>query len=612
MGVTPGASEPSTSKTEGITLVPGRPFVGPYRLCVELASGGMATVFLAQAPGRAGRHSYVALKRIHPHLAKDRTFVDMFLDEARIASLIQHTHVCSVFDFGEDGGQQYLAMEYLIGEPLSNLGRALRRGTPTSASLHALAMARIIADAAEGLHAAHELRDPHGDPLGVVHRDVSPDNIFLTYDGVVKIVDFGVASATRQLHKTRTGIIKGKYAYLQPEVLRGEKPDRRADVWSLAVVLWELLTLKRLFHRETDFLTLRAIADAEVRAPSQVRAGVPAELDRIVMRALSRDPSERYPSARALADALTAFIAQRREVMGFAQLAELMDRAFAGQHTKRLGFMEWVAAHCPASVDPEADRQATQLLQRPPSERPAPESPLTMRSPTSWTTHSSHGLRPLPLPSFPLTPAGQSPVAYEVPVSKPDRSIFSVIRRWPSRTRTTAAALTSAVVAAAVMAFMLPRNSPAEDRAANAKSAPETPREPASQPIKAPSPPPDSNRVSVGQSARSAAPANEPVGQPARSAAPANEQSTNLEQPRADKPRDEAGAVPIELTGGDYVVELGARADQSRGLVLRIVPKKRPSLPQVEPPPSPAPLPSPPTPEPGSSEKPYQFMPTMP
>lgn len=584
MGVTPGASGPSTSKTEGITLVPGRPFVGPYQLCVELASGGMATVFLAQAPGRAGRHSYVALKRIHPHLAKDRTFVDMFLDEARIASLIQHTHVCSVFDFGEDGGQQYLAMEYLIGEPLSNLGRALRRGTPASAHLHALAMARIIADAAEGLHAAHELRDAHGDPLGVVHRDVSPDNIFLTYDGVVKIVDFGVASATRQLHKTRTGIIKGKYAYLQPEVLRGEKPDRRADVWSLAVVLWELLTLKRLFHRETDFLTLRAIADAEVRAPSQVRPGVPAELDRIVMRALSRDPSERYPSARALADELTAFIAQRREVMGFAQLAELMERAFAGEHTRRLGFMEWVAAHCPASVDPEADRQATQLLQRPPSERPvSPETPLTVRSPTSWTMHSSHTLRPLPLPSFPLTPAGQSPVSYEVPVSKPDRSILSVISRWPSRTRTTAAALTSAVVAATVMALTLARNSPAEHRAENAKSVPETPREPASQPIRAPSPPPDSNRVPA----------------------------TNLEQPRADKPRDEAGGVPIELTGGDYVVELGARADQARGLVLRIVPKKRPSLPQVEPP-SPAPLPSAATPEHGSSEKPYRFMPTMP
>src|SRR5688572_1397600 len=142
MGETPGASGPSTSKPEGITLVPGRPFVGPYRLCVELASGGMATVFLAQAPGRAGRHSYVALKRIHPHLAKDRTFVDMFLDEARIASLIQHTHVCSVFDFGEDGGQQYLVMEYLIGEPLSNLGRALRRSPPGAANTHALAMAR--------------------------------------------------------------------------------------------------------------------------------------------------------------------------------------------------------------------------------------------------------------------------------------------------------------------------------------------------------------------------------------------------------------------------------------------------------------------------------------
>lgn len=537
------AHELADAETGRPVLVPGRPFVGPYRLCVELASGGMATVFLAEAPVRTGRHRYVALKQIHPHLARDRTFVDMFLDEARLASLIQHTHVCDVFDFGEHRGQQYLVMEYLVGEPISTLGRSLRRTASSSGVPQALAMARIIADAAEGLHAAHELRDASGESLGVVHRDVSPDNIFLTYDGVVKIVDFGVASATRQLHKTRTGIIKGKYAYLQPEVLRGEKPDRRADVWSLAVVLWELLTHERLFHRESDFLTLRAVADAELRPPSRVRREVPAELDKIVLRALCRDPAQRYQTARALADDLNGFIAHRREAVGFAQLAALMDRVLSGCKLERLRFIESVAAQCGAQerlTDSDTTPTVNRLSSAPPGSEPLPEAAA-----------AEDGLRDrFPLSSV-RTPGA---VSYEFASPETRRTFVSILDGMHSKSGALAAVLAGGALATILIA-VVPESKgrqPAEAdslRAAGVLAAP--------SPVSLKGHPPKTARTTQPGAAE--------------------------DQAAAGSHRDESPTVPIELSEGDYVIELGHRGGPPPGLVLRIAPKKKPRRSPPEP-----------------------------
>jgi serine/threonine-protein kinase len=312
--------------------------LGSYRLCLELASGGMASVYLARAEGRTGLHRFVALKRVHPHLANDSTFVEMFLDEARIASLVQHPNVCSVFDFDSIDGEYYLAMEFLLGEPLSAVFRAMARRpldevrTPSRAAL----VARIVADACEGLHAAHELRAPSGEPLGVVHRDVSPENIFLTYDGVVKVVDFGIALAENQRHMTVPGMIKGKLAYMPPEVLRGMKPDRRADVWGLGVLLWELLTGQRLFHRSTDIETLRTIAEVNIPLPSKLMSDVPEELDSIVLRALTSDRDQRYATTRELGRALSAAVVKLGDPAGLAELSEWMDELFpAGRACKR-------------------------------------------------------------------------------------------------------------------------------------------------------------------------------------------------------------------------------------------------------------------------------------
>ena len=318
--------------------------LGRYRLCLKVASGGMANVYLAcvEEPNEtAGLRRVVALKVLHPSLTSDPQFVDMFFDEARVASLIHHPFVCSVLDFGSAEGTYFLAMELLVGESLKKIRRALaRRASEIDDSKHASYVARVLADACEGLHAAHELCDTSGRPLEVVHRDVAPDNLFVTYDGVVKVVDFGVAKLAHARHKTRTGIIKGKMDYIAPELLRGDRADRRADVWGLGVVLWEMLTLRRLFHRSTDVATLGAVLGGEVAPPSEVRPGLPKELDVIVLRALARDPGERYASARELGRDLTKFLVGRGEGLGNADIADWMEQIFPGGRAVRQQLMQ--------------------------------------------------------------------------------------------------------------------------------------------------------------------------------------------------------------------------------------------------------------------------------
>jgi len=303
--------------------------LGRYQLLQKLASGGMASVYLARAGGAAGFEKVIALKRIHPHLAGEKNFVDMFLDEARIASRIDHANVCSVFDFGEADGSYYIAMEFLAGESLSHIAKHMARSPEILKSpRRAWFVARIIADVCEGLHAAHELRGRDGELLNVVHRDISPQNLFITYDGVVKVVDFGIASAADRLHHTQGGEVKGKFSYMAPEQARGTKGaklDRRADVFALGVVLWELLVLKRLFRRDTPAETLLALINDPIPAPSTQRAGLPVELDAIVMKALARKPDDRYPNARELGRDLARAIGKAGEVIGGVDLAEWID-----------------------------------------------------------------------------------------------------------------------------------------------------------------------------------------------------------------------------------------------------------------------------------------------
>ncbi|MFO0692878.1 MAG: serine/threonine-protein kinase [Polyangiales bacterium] len=304
--------------------------VGRYALRRELASGGMATVYLASLTGPHGFEKVVAVKRIHPHLKKDRRFVEMFLDEARVAALIHHPNVCAVADFGEEDGTPYLVMEFLQGESLSSVLRAARAegGVPFWLA------ARIVHDAARGLHAAHELRGPDGHPLGVVHRDVSPQNIFVLYDGLTKVVDFGVARARGRLTVTGTNEVKGKLPYMSPEQYDGENVDRRTDVWALGVVLWETTVGRRLFRADNDGATIARVLHKPVPRPSEVRTDYPPELEAIVMRCLERDVTLRYPSAEALAEDLETFMYSLGKPAGASQVKRWMHEHFAS-HIER-------------------------------------------------------------------------------------------------------------------------------------------------------------------------------------------------------------------------------------------------------------------------------------
>ena len=326
---------------DGVEAVPVARTMGRYRLCFELASGGMATVYLARAEGPAGFEKLVALKRIHPHLAKETEFVEMFLDEARLASRVNHPNVCSVFDFGEADGTYYIAMEFVLGETVGRLLKALSRDRARmDHPMFPGFVARIIADACEGLHAAHQLKGDKGQPLNVVHRDISPQNLFVAYDGTVRVVDFGIARAVGQLHETRTGTVKGKLAYMSPEQSRKLILDRRADVWALGIVAWELACGKRLFRRETEVDTILAVVSDEVPTPSALHPSIPAGLDLIILKALSRDRDQRYDTARALGRALNRFNATLPEPVTSADLADWMEDLFREDHARRLELIE--------------------------------------------------------------------------------------------------------------------------------------------------------------------------------------------------------------------------------------------------------------------------------
>ena len=338
----PGAEgRPGRTATSGMPERATPTTIGRYELCFELASGGMASVYLARAEGSPGFEKLVALKRIHPHLASEKGYVEMFLDEARIASRITHPNVCTVFDFGEADGEYFIAMEYLVGEPLSRVHRRIMaNAAQRTSTLLPARMARVIAQACEGLHAAHELKDADGESLSVVHRDVSAENLFVTYDGATQVVDFGIAHARQRIHQTEAGQVKGTFPYMAPEQMTAAVVDRRVDVWALGAVLWELLTLRRLFLRDTDVNTMYAVLSSEIKPPSEYRPEIPPELDEIVLKALQRNPEERWQTAREMGKALRRVLAQQEELVGPAELADWLGELFPDGEARKRHVME--------------------------------------------------------------------------------------------------------------------------------------------------------------------------------------------------------------------------------------------------------------------------------
>jgi serine/threonine protein kinase len=319
---------------------PGTYFIGRYRVVDDIGVGGMATVHLARMDGAGGFQKWVAIKRIHPHLVENDQIIKMFLDEARIAASISHPNVAQVFDLGSHENTHWIAMEYLHGEPLREV---LRHVMETGPALEAPLAARIIADAAEGLHAAHELRGKDGQPLNLVHRDVTPHNLFLTYAGVVKVVDFGIAKVTGRLSTTQAGTLKGKIAYMAPEQIRGKDIDRRADIFALGVVLWELTTGRRLFRMDTDLETVERVQDCIVPPPSSLAYDYPAQLESIVMTALRKDRNERFQTARDLSRALQQYLMQSSQFVGPEEISAYVAELFGDRIRQREAHLKWAA-----------------------------------------------------------------------------------------------------------------------------------------------------------------------------------------------------------------------------------------------------------------------------
>ena len=328
----------------------GRQRVDRYELVGEIASGGMATVYLARLTGVGGFQRFVAMKRLHPHLASEKEFVEMFLDEARIAARIHHPNVVPILEVGASGVGYYLVMEYIEGDTLARLlARAATRGKrlPIGIAL------RIALDMLSGLHAAHELRDDTGEAVQLVHRDVSPQNVLVGVDGIARITDFGVARAASRLTATRVGQLKGKIAYMAPEQAAGEESiDRRADVFAAGIVVWEELAAKRLFKAENEAATLSRVMTEPVPPLTTIVPGLSVALSNVVLRALDRNVELRFASCAQFADALEAAATGQESIATPRELAAYVTEVLGDEvSAQREAVRAWIARSEPSQVD---------------------------------------------------------------------------------------------------------------------------------------------------------------------------------------------------------------------------------------------------------------------
>jgi len=347
------------------TLVPrdARDF-GSYQLLAKLATGGMAEIYLARPT--TGSKEVMVLKRILPHLAEDEHFVQMFRDEADLAAKLVHKNVCHVQSFGQFGGTWFIAMEYLHGVPLSRMMTRLSKG---GKMLDYRVVAGIICQACEGLHSAHDATDANGQLLGVVHRDVSPPNIMVTGDGTVKLLDFGIAKARGANSRTRTGTVKGKNAYMSPEQILGKPLDRRSDVFALGVVMYEMLAIRRLFHRDSDFLTFKAITEEPIPDIRERRPDLPPGMRAALLQAMARDPAGRFDSAQAFGNAIRNSVSTLGGPASQQELARLLFTDFADEMAARDEILK--AADDPTATPPVS----VGITQQRPTPPPIPRAP---------------------------------------------------------------------------------------------------------------------------------------------------------------------------------------------------------------------------------------------
>lgn len=333
--------------------------LGRYQIIKRLAMGGMAELYLARQTGDGGYEKIVALKRVLPHLTEDVSFVRMFLNEARLAAGLSHSNIVHVVDFGSEAGEHFMAMEYVHGRSVQAVLKAgaQHKGVPRDVAL------TIVHEVAAALHYAHERAGADGRPLGLVHRDVSPSNVLVSFDGEVKLVDFGIAKATAHTRVTRSGAIKGKLSYMAPEQVRGEELDRRADVFALAVVAYELCTGRRCFTAPGEFALINRVAEARYERPSSIEPDFPEDLEALITRGLSVDPDDRFSTAREMQRAVERIAGAGGHRLSRLVLSEYLDMTFGQEAYPTTQMLP--PATSSASITAPAAAERTITLQTP-------------------------------------------------------------------------------------------------------------------------------------------------------------------------------------------------------------------------------------------------------
>jgi serine/threonine-protein kinase len=447
-----------------------------YDLLLKIASGGMATVYVGGLHGAQGFRRIVAIKRAHPHLLEDPIFKSMLVSEAKMASLVRHPNVIGVHDVEEAEGELLLVMEYIEG---ASLAQVIMAGTTQSALDAPLAM-RIIRDACEGLHAIHLLQDNDGQPLGLVHRDISPQNILVGIDGMARVADFGIAKASAPqwaAQHTATGALRGKAGYMAPEYVETCNCDPQSDVFSLGVVAWEALTRRRLFKGTSDIDTIKMIRSLVIPPPSTFVPQLPAALDEVILKSLARDPADRWPTARAFGEALEDALRKSNMIASHGAVEERM----------RVLFGDAMAAR----------RAAIKSLMAVPQGRPVTMSEVLKVAPAADgtpATKMSSEKSPVPGKSSHISgvdvreESSGSGASLDVRPEKKPKRLLAL----------SSAALGVVIVALGMVALGLAQHGP---RAAAASSAdPSAPATASAQPIMAATAPPPSSQIELAAS----------------------------------------------------------------------------------------------------------------
>lgn len=424
--------------------------IGRYEFLIPIAEGGMASVWAARMKGTRGFQKTLAVKMMLSSLSDNPQFEQMFMDEARIASRIHHPNVVEIFDLGEENEVLFIAMEYIDGEPLSTIFRTAQKkqGVPVHIAV------RIISDACAGLHAAHELANESGEPLGLVHRDVSPQNILVSYDGAVKIVDFGVALAEgRSSDKTSAGTVKGKAPYMSPEQALGKNLDRRTDIFALGIVLYHLTTGRHPFRADNDILTLHNIIENEPPRPSSIVPNYPRPLESVVLKALEKSADKRFQTMEEFEVALERALPPTQNRTRSADVARFVRETVGERGEKRRDALRSAVRLADERLQNELD--TAKLAARPVAEigltAPTGIVPLSVRTGLHPTAVEGTGLSRIAtsptaaLPSFPIPdigPASEQPSSSFQTPSSITNGVIGMVASTPPPASSTAIPLT--------------------------------------------------------------------------------------------------------------------------------------------------------------------------